>query len=140
MKTIGILGLGSMGKIIAKDLAKTYNGKIIYLATEINSVKSLAKKYNAEIRYADVSKPKTLVKAFNGIDVLIHAVHHEFNLDVMEACLKSKTNYIDLGGLYHYTKKQLKLNNKCFGKICIKIFRQDRKYRNKNWIQRFFNI
>ncbi|HLD38266.1 MAG TPA: saccharopine dehydrogenase C-terminal domain-containing protein [Candidatus Nanoarchaeia archaeon] len=111
MKTIGILGLGSMGKIIAKDLAKTYNGKIIYLAREINSVKSLAKKYNAEIRYADVSKPKTLVKAFNGIDVLIHAVHHEFNLDVMEACLKSKTNYIDLGGLYHYTKKQLKLNN-----------------------------
>ena len=111
MKTIGILGLGSMGKIIAKDLAETYNGKIIYLAREINSVKSLAKKYNAEIRYADVSKPKTLVKAFNGIDVLIHAVHHEFNLDVMEACLKSKTNYIDLGGLYHYTKKQLKLNN-----------------------------
>ena len=111
MKTIGILGLGSMGKIIAKDLAKTYNGKIIYLAREINSVKSLAKKYNAEIRYADVSKPKTLVKAFNGIDVLIHAVHHEFNLDVMEACLSSKTNYIDLGGLYHYTKKQLKLNN-----------------------------
>ena len=110
-KVIGILGLGSMGKIIAKDLAKTYNGKIIYLAREINSVKSLAKKYNAEIRYADVSKPKTLVKAFNGIDVLIHAVHHEFNLDVMEACLKSKTNYIDLGGLYHYTKKQLKLNN-----------------------------
>ena len=111
MKTIGILGLGSMGKIIAKDLAKTYNGKIIYLAREINSVKSLAKKYNAEIRYADVSKPKTLVKAFNGIDVLIHAVHHEFNLDVMKACLKSKTNYIDLGGLYYYTKKQLKLNN-----------------------------
>ena len=110
-KVIGILGLGSMGKIIAKDLAKTYNGKIIYLAREINSVKDLAKKYNAEIRYADVSKPKTLVKAFNGIDVLIHAVHHEFNLDVMEACLKSKTNYIDLGGLYHYTKKQLKLNN-----------------------------
>ena len=111
MKTIGILGLGSMGKIIAKDLAKTYNGKIIYLAREINSVKSLAKKYNAEIRYADVSKSKTLVKAFKGIDVLIHAVHHEFNLDVMKACLKSKTNYIDLGGLYHYTKKQLKLNN-----------------------------
>ena len=111
MKTIGILGLGSMGKIIAKDLAETYNGKIIYLAREINSVKSLAKKYNAEIRYADVSKSKTLVKAFKGIDVLIHAVHHEFNLDVMKACLKSKTNYIDLGGLYYYTKKQLKLNN-----------------------------
>ena len=109
-KIIGILGLGSMGKIIAKDLAETYNGKIIYLARDVGSVENLAKKNDAEVRYADVSKPKTLVKAFNGIDVLIHAVHHEFNLDVMKACLKSKTNYIDLGGLYHYTKKQLKLN------------------------------
>ena len=109
-KVIGILGLGSMGKIIAKDLAETYNGKIIYLARDVGSVENLAKKNDAEVRYADVSKPKTLAKAFNGIDVVIHAVHHEFNLDVMEACLKSKTNYIDLGGLYHYTKKQLKLN------------------------------
>jgi len=110
MKTIGILGLGSMGKIIAKDLVETFNGKIIYLVRGVNSVKDLAKKYNAEIRYADVSKPKTLVKAFKDIDVVIHAAHHEFNLNVMKACLKSKTNYIDLGGLYHYTKKQLKLN------------------------------
>ena len=110
MKTIGILGLGSMGKIIAKDLAETYNRKVIYLARDVNSVKNLAKKNNAEIRYADVSKPKTLAKAFKNIDVVIHAVHHEFNLNVMKACLKSKTNYIDLGGLYHYTKKQLKLN------------------------------
>jgi len=111
MKTIGILGLGSMGKIIAKDLAETYNRKVIYLARDVNSVKNLAKKNNAEIRYADVSKPKTLAKAFKNIDVVIHAVHHEFNLNVMKACLKSKTNYIDLGGLYYYTKKQLKLNN-----------------------------
>ena len=109
-KIIGILGLGSMGKIIAKDLAETYNGKIIYLARDVGSVKNLAKKNDAEVRYADVSKPKTLAKSFNGIDIVIHAVHHEFNLDIMKACLSSKTNYIDLGGLYHYTKKQLKLN------------------------------
>src|SRR3989344_5499611 len=109
-KIIGILGLGSMGKIIAKDLAETYNRKIIYLARDVGSVENLAKKNDAEVRYADVSKPKTLAKSFNGIDIVIHAVHHEFNLDIMKACLSSKTNYIDLGGLYHYTKKQLKLN------------------------------
>ncbi len=109
-KIIGILGLGAMGKIIAKDLAKTFNGEVIYLVREVNSVKDLAKKYNAKVRYADVSKPETLIRAFNGIGVVIHAVHHEFNLSVMKACLNSKTNYIDLGGLYYYTKKQLKLN------------------------------
>lgn len=111
-KIIGILGLGSMGKIIAKDLAKNYNGKVVYLVRDANSVKDLAKKYNADVRYTDVAKPETLVKALKDIDLVIHAVHHEFNLNVMNACLKSKTNYIDLGGLYHYTKEQLKLHNK----------------------------
>lgn len=110
-KVIGILGLGAMGKIIAKDLARTYKGKVIYLVRDQNSVKDLAKKNDAEVRYTDVSKPETLVKAFNGIDIVIHAIHHEFNLSVMNACLKTKTHYIDLGGLFHYTKKQLKLNN-----------------------------
>lgn len=107
---IGILGLGAMGKIIAEDLAKTFNGKVVYLVRDINSIKDLAKENNAEVRYADVSKPETLVKAFEGISVIVHAIHHEFNLIVMKACLKSKSNYIDLGGLYHYTKKQLRLN------------------------------
>ncbi len=111
-KIIGILGLGSMGRIIAKDLAKTYKGKVIYLVRDPNSVKDLAKRYNTEVRYADVLKPETLAKAFKGIDIVIHAIHHEYNLVVMNACLKSRSHYIDLGGLFHYTKKQLGLHNK----------------------------
>lgn len=110
-KIIGILGLGSIGKIIAKDLSHSYKGKVVYLVRDINSAKDLAKKYKAEIRYADVAKPDTLVKALHDLDLVIHAIHHEFNLAVMEACLKTKTNYIDLGGLFHFTKKQLKLDN-----------------------------
>ena len=110
-KVIGILGLGSMGRIIAKDLAKTYKGKVIYLVRVPGSVKDLARKNNADVRYADVSKPETLVKSLKGVDIVIHAIHHEFNLAVMNACLKTKTHYIDLGGLFHFTKKQLKLHN-----------------------------
>ena len=101
-----------MGKIAAKDLAKSFKGKVVYLVRDRNSVKYLAKKYNAEVRYADVAKPETLVKALKGINVVIHAIHHEFNLVVMNACLKTKTHYLDLGGLFYYTKKQLKLHNK----------------------------
>jgi len=110
--TIGIIGLGAMGRVIAEDLSRTYRGKVVYLVRDVKSVKDIAAKNNAEARYADVAKKETLVKALDGINVVIHAVHHEYNLTVMEACLKTSTNYIDLGGLYHYTKKQLKLNSK----------------------------
>lgn len=107
---IGVLGLGSIGKRIAVDLVNNYKGKVLYLVREPKSVKDFAKKYKAKVRYADVSKPETLINALKGINAVIHAVHHEYNLNVMKACLKTRTHYLDLGGLYHYTKKQLKLN------------------------------
>ncbi len=111
MKTIGILGLGAIGRLIADDLFKTFDGEIILLGRDLKRLKQLAKrKKNVKIRYANVSDTKLLASAFRGIDVVIHAVHHEFNLNVMKACLKSKSHYVDLGGLFHYTKKQLKLN------------------------------
>ena len=110
-KTIGVLGVGAIGTLIANDLARTFNGNIVLMSRDVNKIKHLEKK-NISLRSADVSNINSLVKAFRGVDVVIHAVHHEFNLNVMNACLKSKSHYVDLGGLYHYTKKQLKLNNK----------------------------
>lgn len=113
MKTIAVLGLGAIGKLIAEDLFKTFKGEIILLGRDLKRLKQLAKgKKNVEVRYANVSDVKILARAFKGIDVVVHAVHHEFNLNVMMACLKSKSHYVDLGGLFHYTKKQLKLNKK----------------------------
>ena len=108
-KTIAVLGLGAMGQLIFKDLAKTYRGKIFLIGRDVKKLKKISKD-KAEVRKADVNDIASLVKAFQGIDVVIHAVHHEYNLNVMVACLKSGTNYLDLGGLYHYTKKQLQLN------------------------------
>ncbi|MFA4886693.1 MAG: saccharopine dehydrogenase C-terminal domain-containing protein [Candidatus Nanoarchaeia archaeon] len=107
---IGILGLGAMGQIIAKDLHDSFKGKVVYLVRNPSSIKEIAKKYRAEVRIVDISKPESLVKAFKGIDVIIHAVHHEFNVRVMEACLEANCHYVDLGGLFHFTREQLKLN------------------------------
>src|SRR3989344_1999639 len=107
---IGILGLGAMGQIVAKDLYDSFKGKVVYLVRNPTSIKEIAKKYKAEVKSADVNKPESLVKAFKGIDVVIHAVHHEFNVRVMEACLEANCHYVDLGGLFHFTREQLKLN------------------------------
>lgn len=92
--TIGVLGIGTIGKRIIDDLHSTYDGPIVAIGHDT----------------VDVSKPRMLASALRGIDVLVHAVHHEYNLAVMEACLKTNTHYLDLGGLYHYTIKQLAMD------------------------------
>lgn len=46
------------------------------------------------------------------VDVLVNSASYRINVDVMEACLRSGTHYIDLGGLYHVTAEQLKLSDR----------------------------
>jgi saccharopine dehydrogenase (NAD+, L-lysine-forming) len=50
------------------------------------------------------------VKVIKDADVVVNGVQYYFNIDVMKACLKAKVPYIDFGGLYHMTLKQLELN------------------------------
>jgi lysine 6-dehydrogenase len=60
-----------------------------------------------EERVIDVLNTKALADALNSYDACVNCTSHIFNLPVMEACILSKTNYTDLGGLYHWAKKQL---------------------------------
>jgi saccharopine dehydrogenase (NAD+, L-lysine-forming) len=58
----------------------------------------------------DVRDSAATAKLIRGYDVVINAVQYYFNLDVMSAALKAGVNYLDFGGLYHTTLKQLKLD------------------------------
>lgn len=64
-----------------------------------------------EIRCADVTDVETTSKIITGCDVMINAVQYYYNLYAMQAALKAGVNYIDHGGLYHMTLKQLELDN-----------------------------
>jgi lysine 6-dehydrogenase len=61
-----------------------------------------------EGKIIDVLDTTTLAKALDNYDACVNCTSHIFNLPVMEACLLSRTNYTDLGGLFHWAKKQLK--------------------------------
>ncbi|MDA4121394.1 MAG: saccharopine dehydrogenase NADP-binding domain-containing protein [Thaumarchaeota archaeon] len=61
----------------------------------------------AAIDVRDVEATSAMIR---GHDVVINAVQYYFNLQVMRAALKARVNYLDFGGLYHTTLKQLKLN------------------------------
>jgi saccharopine dehydrogenase-like NADP-dependent oxidoreductase len=55
----------------------------------------------------DVMDTEALARALDDYDACINCSTHKLNMPVMEACLLSRTNYTDFGGLYHWAKKQL---------------------------------
>jgi len=55
----------------------------------------------------DLTDTKSLSKALEEYDVVINGSSHVFNMAVMDACIESKTNYTDFGGLFHWAVEQL---------------------------------
>ena len=60
----------------------------------------------------DVRNRTSLVDILKGARVCVNAVQYNFNLEVMEGCLAAGVEYLDFGGLFHTTKKQLALNDR----------------------------
>ncbi len=60
----------------------------------------------------DVRDRPALVDVLRGARVCVNAVQYNFNLDVMEGCLAAGVEYLDFGGLFHTTKKQLGLHDR----------------------------
>jgi lysine 6-dehydrogenase len=49
--------------------------------------------------------------ALSGCEVLVNSASYRLNLDAMRACLAAGCNYLDLGGLYWMTGRQLELDS-----------------------------
>jgi saccharopine dehydrogenase (NAD+, L-lysine-forming) len=111
-----------MGRAIVKDLAENPEvGQIVVGDVDLGKARAFIKELRSDkvsAKKVDVTKHRDLVKALQGVDVVANATWYEFNVDVMKACLKTHSHYLDLGGLYHVTKKQLKLD-KAFKKAGI---------------------
>lgn len=114
MKTFLVLGgYGEMGQIIVADLLESTKDKIIVAGRDLEAAqKFIAKYFNPRLKAAaiDVSNIRKLAKLIKNCDIVINSTQYNFNLHVMRACILAKKNYIDLGGLFHMTKKQLKLH------------------------------
>jgi lysine 6-dehydrogenase len=55
----------------------------------------------------DVRDPAALHRILKGADVCVNAVQYNFNLAVMDGCLAAGVPYLDFGGLFHTTRRQL---------------------------------
>lgn len=107
-------GYGMMGQTAVRDLfIYRKNAEIIVAGHDLKKARSFASSFksprvkSARVDVTDIREAASLLK---GASVVLNAVQYYYNLHVMQACLLAKTNYVDLGGLFHMTKKQLKLS------------------------------
>jgi saccharopine dehydrogenase-like NADP-dependent oxidoreductase len=65
--------------------------------------------------HVDARDPGSLASALRGADVVVNAADYRLNLDVMRGALVAGAHYVDLGGLFHVTRKQLALDEEFGG-------------------------
>jgi saccharopine dehydrogenase-like NADP-dependent oxidoreductase len=111
---IFVLGAGMMGRAVVHDLAGTREvARIVVADFDRGRAVEVAKKFGrgrARAVFADVRETGELARLLRGCDVVVNCTQYNWNLDVMRAALAARVNYMDLGGLYHMTKKQFSLD------------------------------
>jgi hypothetical protein len=60
--------------------------------------------------HIDVRDPASLARGLEGATVCVNCADYRLNLDVMRGALASGAHYVDLGGLFHMTRRQLELD------------------------------
>jgi len=114
MKVVVLGGAGLTGKCAVRDLVKSPEVSEVLVA---DIERERARKFvsslgSSKVQHTtvDVRNHEATAALLKDANVTLNAVQYYFNIDVMKAALIAKTHYLDLGGLYHMTRKQLELN------------------------------
>lgn len=112
---ITVLGAaGNMAPGVIRDLADAGEVKKIVLVDLVGKKGVLEARASswcrgkAAIAFADVNDQDGLRQAIKGSDAVANCTIYYYNLDVMRACLAEGVNYVDMGGLFHVTREQMK--------------------------------
>jgi saccharopine dehydrogenase (NAD+, L-lysine-forming) len=115
---VAVLGAGgTIAPAIVRDLAESDEvDALLLLDLDEGRAKQVAERCGgdkASAAFADArasaDQPGSLVRALDGCDVLVNSASYRVNLEAMGACLKAGSHYLDLGGLYWMTGRQLEL-------------------------------
>ncbi|HMJ00437.1 MAG TPA: saccharopine dehydrogenase NADP-binding domain-containing protein [Gaiellaceae bacterium] len=60
--------------------------------------------------HVDARDRESLARALEGAAVVVNCADYRLNLDVMGGALAARSHYVDLGRLFHMTKRQLELD------------------------------
>ncbi len=103
-----------MGLVAARDLAESKAvDRVVIGDVDPSKAEKMAKQTGhgkISVVKVDATRHDDLVRTIRGSKVLINAVWYEHNLRVMKAAIEAGVHYNDLGGLFHMTREQMKLD------------------------------
>ena len=107
-------GAGTIGRVIVRDLYES-NAKNQILIADFDEAAAhgIATSYGSRrvtCAFADARYPSRLTAVVRDHSVVINCTKHQFNLNVMEAALRARVHYLDLGGLFIWTRRQLRFH------------------------------
>ncbi len=108
-KKICVLGgCGTIGRVIVNCLLQHNRNIKITVADRKTPLALLP----SQIQFAkvDLQHHSQLVRLLRKHTLVINSTSHHFNLPVMFAALEAGAHYLDLGGLFYFTRRQLKLD------------------------------
>ena len=115
MKFVVLGGTGEMGQYVVRDLFETAKDSHIVIAArdmkEVDKYVASFKSSRVTGAKVDLLEIEATAQVLQGAQVCINCTNYYYNLHAMKACLIAKCHYVDLGGLYHMTKKQLQFHN-----------------------------
>jgi saccharopine dehydrogenase-like NADP-dependent oxidoreductase len=111
---VAVLGAGgTIGPAIARDLAESPEvGDLVLLDLDGERAREVALRHGggrAQAAAVDATDRQALTLALEGCGVLVNASSYRLNLHAMDSCVAAGCSYIDLGGLYRMTERQLEL-------------------------------
>ena len=123
MRVVVVGGAGAMGRWTVRDLTESEGVDEVVVA-DLDGARAREAAGWAAARSGsngtaqvsgvavDAGDPDPLRRAFDGADVVCNCAVFSLNLPVMEACADTATHYVDLGGLFHTTRRQLELHDR----------------------------
>jgi lysine 6-dehydrogenase len=104
-------GAGAMGRATVFDLARSGH-PVLLLEADREAGQRVARRYGAGrvvVKTVDAREPAVLAACLSAgrAAVIVNCAPYRFNLTVMEAALRARCHYLDLGGLFHTTRLQL---------------------------------
>jgi saccharopine dehydrogenase (NAD+, L-lysine-forming) len=108
-------GAGAMGRITVRDLVEFARADDRIVIADFDEAKARALAESLDDRRVsavrvDVRDREGAKRALAGAFAVINSVQYQLNIEVMELALALGAHYLDLGGLFHMTRKQLALD------------------------------
>jgi lysine 6-dehydrogenase len=111
---VAVLGAGgTIAPAVIRDLAESDEvAALRLLDVDEERAAAAAREHGAGRAQARAADARAGLEAeLEGCDVLVNCASYRVNLDAMRACLAAGCHYIDLGGLYWLTGRQLELSD-----------------------------